>query len=243
MFKEIKPHLVELRRRLIYTFSLYFVLFAAAFTYWKEILYWMTLPLSQVLDKESEVIFTALSEPFFVALKVSLFTAFLVELPFILYQTWRFIAPGLYSNEKKFILPFVIFGTTMFAVGSAFAYFVVFPFGFEYLINFADGLFVAMPKISEYVTFFSKLIIGFGVAFELPVATFFLAKMGLVTEKTLINFFRYAVIIIFVFSAVLTPPDVVTQLLMAIPLLILYVISIGIAKIVNPHTEEISQEE
>jgi len=190
------------------------------------------------LEKHSEIIFTGLAEPFFTAVRISLFAGFFFSLPFILYQAWAFIAPGLYNNEKKMVLPFVFWGTIMFLAGASFAYYVVFPIGFKVLVTFGGAQFTAMPKMSEYVSFFGKLMLGFGIAFEMPVVTYFLAKLGLITDKTLKDFSRYAIVVIFIAAAVLTPPDLFSQLAMATPLLILYVVSIIIAKIVNPYKEE-----
>lgn len=175
---------------------------------------------------------------FFVALKVSFFAGLLGALPFILYQLWLFIAPGLYNNEKKMLLPFVAGGSIMFMVGVMFAYYVVTPFGFQFLITFGSFLYTPLINIEDYVGFFTKIMMGFGIAFELPVFAYFLALLGLVTDKTLKDFFRYAVLIIFVLAALLTPPDVLTQLLMAAPLILLYGVSILIVKAVNPHIEE-----
>jgi sec-independent protein translocase protein TatC len=180
---------------------------------------------------------------FFVALKVSFFAALLGALPFILYQLWLFIAPGLYEHEKKMVLPFVVGGTFMFMVGILFAYYVVTPFGFQFLITFGSFLYTPLINIEDYVGFFTKIMMGFGVAFELPVIAYFLALLGLVTDKTLKDFFKYAVVIIFALAALLTPPDVLTQLLMAIPLILLYGLSIIIVKYVNPHEEEDEEEE
>lgn len=198
------------------------------------------MPLLEALkyEKDSKIIFTGLAEPFFTAVKISLFAGFFFALPFILYQVWAFIAPGLYEHEKKLVLPFVFWGTLMFVIGAAFAYYVVFPVGFKVLVQFGGGEFTAMPKMSEYVSFFGKLMLGFGIAFELPVVTYFLAKLGLVTDRTLIEFSRYAIVIIFILAAILTPPDLFSQLAMATPLLILYGISILIAKVVNPEKKE-----
>jgi len=179
---------------------------------------------------------------FFVALKVSFFAGLLGALPFILYQLWLFIAPGLYDNEKKMITPFVIGGSLMFFIGVLFAYYVVTPFGFQFLITFGSFLYTPLINIEDYVGFFAKIMMGFGIAFELPVIAYFLAILGLVTDKTLKDFFKYAVIMIFVLSAMLTPPDVLTQLLMAGPLIILYGFSIIIVKYVNPHEEEIDED-
>jgi len=180
---------------------------------------------------------------FFVALKVSFFAGFLGALPFVLYQLWLFIAPGLYENEKKMVTPFVIGGSFMFAVGVLFAYYVVTPFGFQFLITFGSFLYTPLINIEDYVGFFTKIMMGFGIAFELPVIAYFLAVLGMVTDKTLKDFFKYAVIIIFALAALLTPPDVLTQLLMAIPLILLYGLSILIVKYVNPHVEEEEDEE
>ena len=243
MFDEIKPHLVELRKRLGISVGVLFVMFFACFFVWETILAWMIFPLESVLPAGSEIIFTKVQEPFFTALKVSFFTAFLLSLPVIFWQFWLFIAPGLYDNEKKLVIPFVAFATFMFLLGASFCYFIVVPLGFEFLINFGSQLFKALPSIGEYVTFFTKLLLGFGIAFELPVITFFFAKLGLVTDRSLINFFRYAIIIIFLASALLTPPDLLTQFLLAGPLIILYGISILVARAVNPETDDDIEEE
>ncbi|EDM24100.1 twin-arginine translocase subunit TatC [Caminibacter mediatlanticus TB-2] len=240
MLEDLKPHIAELRSRLIKIVIIYFIFFLVAFVFWKYIFEWMSMPLLEALkyEKDSKIIFTGLAEPFFTAVKISLFAGFFFALPFILYQVWAFIAPGLYEHEKKLVLPFVFWGTLMFVIGAAFAYYVVFPVGFKVLVQFGGGEFTAMPKMSEYVSFFGKLMLGFGIAFELPVVTYFLAKLGLVTDRTLIEFSRYAIVIIFILAAILTPPDLFSQLAMATPLLILYGISILIAKVVNPEKKE-----
>ncbi len=245
MLEEIKPHLVELRKRLIISVSTLFVAFVFSFFFWEAILDWMQQPLLSSLPQGSSVIFTKVGEVFFTAMKVSFFAALILSMPVIFWQGWLFVAPGLYDNEKKLVIPFVVGATTMFLIGGAFAYYIVFPFAFAYLINFGSVLFTALPSISEYVSFFAKLVIGFGISFELPVVVFFLATLGLVTDKNLKDFFRYAVVIIFIFAALITPPDVLTQFLMATPLIILYGISILIAKAINPdksHEEEKEEE-
>ena len=238
MFDELRPHLVELRKRLGISVAVLFVAFFICFNFWEPILAWMVLPLKGVLPEGSHVIFTKLQEPFFTALKVSFFTGFIFSLPIIFWQFWLFIAPGLYENEKRLVIPFVTFATLMFVSGSAFCYYVVIPLGFNFLVDFGSQLFTALPSIGEYVSFFTKLLFGFGLAFELPVVTFFFAKLGFVTDKSLISFFRYAIIIIFVVSALLTPPDILTQFMMAGPLIILYGVSILVARAVNPESEE-----
>ncbi len=180
---------------------------------------------------------------FFVALKVSFFAALLLAMPFILWQLWLFVAPGLYSHEKKMVLPFVIGGSVMFLVGVLFAYYIVTPFGFQFLITFGSFLYTPLINIEDYVGFFTKIMMGFGIAFELPVFAYFLALLGLVTDRTLKDFFKYAIVIIFILAAILTPPDVLTQLLMAAPLVILYGVSILIVAAVNPEKPEEDEEE
>ena len=180
---------------------------------------------------------------FFVALKVSFFAAILGALPFILYQLWLFIAPGLYDNEKQMVYPFVIGGAFMFFTGVLFAYYVVTPFGFQFLITFGSFLYTPLINIEDYVGFFTKILAGFGLAFELPVVAYTLGKIGMITDKSLKDFFKYAVIIIFILAALLTPPDVLTQLLMAAPLIILYGFSIIILRYVNPYEEEDDEDD
>jgi sec-independent protein translocase protein TatC len=242
MFEELKPHIAELRKRLTISFATVFIMFFVCFFFWQPILDWMTAPLIKVLPENSEMIFTGVQEPFFTAIKVAFFTGLIFSLPIVFWQFWLFVAPGLYDNEKVLVIPFVFFATLMFVSGAAFSYYVVVPFGFEFLINFGSQLFTALPSIGEYVGFFTKLLIGFGISFELPVITFFFAKLGLLTDESLKGFFRYAVVIIFILAALLTPPDMITQFLMAGPMILLYGISIYIAKIVNPASpEEVAQ--
>jgi len=193
-------------------------------------------------DFEGKITTHQVGGAFFVALKVSFFAGLLGALPFILYQLWAFVAPGLYDNEKKMVLPFVVGGSVMFFTGVLFAYYIVTPFGFQFLITFGSFLYTPFINIEDYVGFFTKIMMGFGLAFELPVFAYFLALLGLVTDKTLKDFFKYAVIIIFMIAALLTPPDVLTQLLMAAPLVILYGVSILIVKYVNPHIEDSDEE-
>ena len=179
---------------------------------------------------------------FFVALKVSFFAGILMAMPVILWQLWLFIAPGLYDNEKRMVLPFVIGGSVMFLVGVLFAYYVVTPFGFQFLITFGSFLYTPLINIEDYVGFFTKILIGFGIAFELPVFAYFLALLGLITDQTLKEYFKYAIVIIFLLAAFLTPPDVLTQLLMAAPLILLYGLSILIVHYVNPYKSDENEE-
>ena len=252
MFEELKPHLVELRKRLGLSVLSIFIAFIVAFTFHEAILEWITAPLNEALaqvaslsKKAAEGMVTThqVGGAFFVALKVSFFAGLLGALPFILYQIWLFISPGLYNNEKKMVIPFVVGGSVMFMIGILFAYYVVTPFGFQFLITFGSFLYTPLINIEDYVGFFTKILMGFGIAFELPVFAYFLALLGLVTDKTLKDFFRYAVLIIFVVAALLTPPDVLTQLLMAAPLVLLYGVFILRVKAVNPYIEETEEVE
>jgi len=243
MFDEIKPHIADLRKRLMISSAALIIAFFVCFSVYEPILQWMMLPIEKVLAPGSQMVAIEVQETFFTALKVAFFSGFLLSLPIILWQMWLFLAPGLYDNEKKLVIPFVAGATGMFLMGASFAYYVVVPFGFEFLVNFGNSVVSVMPSIGKYVSFFTKLLFGFGIAFELPVFTFFLAIIGVVTDRTLKDFFKYAVVLIFIVSALLTPPDILTQFLMAGPLIILYGVSIYIAKVFNPEVIEDEEDE
>jgi sec-independent protein translocase protein TatC len=251
MFEELRPHLVELRKRLGISVLTLVGMFFVMFYFHEPLLNWMVQPLNDALIQVGKTSVNAangmvttsqVGGAFFVALKVAFFSAILGALPVILWQIWLFVAPGLYENEKKMVLPFVLGGTTMFVVGVAFAYYVVTPFGFDFLITFGSFKFTPLINIEDYVGFFTKIMFGFGLAFELPVFAYFLALLGLVDDRQMTSFFKYAIVLIFVVAALLTPPDVLTQLLMAGPLIILYGLSILIVKMVNPASKEEEEE-
>ncbi|MGE4396289.1 MAG: twin-arginine translocase subunit TatC [Sulfurimonas sp.] len=243
MFDEIRPHLIELRKRLGISVASLFVMFFVMFYFHEPILSWVVEPLNVALLEvgkksvhaaEGMVTTNQVGGAFFIALKVSFFAAILGALPIILSQIWAFVAPALYANEKKMVLPFILGGTTMFGVGVLFAYYIVTPFGFDFLITFGSFKFTPLINIEDYVGFFTKIMFGFGIAFELPVFAYFLALLGMVDDRQMREFFKYAVVLIFIVAALLTPPDVLTQLLMAGPLVLLYGISILIVRVVNP---------
>lgn len=251
MFDDLRPHLIELRKRLGVSVASLIVMFFVMFYFHEPLLNWMVEPLNTALIEvgkksvhaaEGMVTTSQVGGAFFVALKVAFFAAILASLPIILSQVWMFIAPGLYANEKKMLIPFVVGGTTMFGVGVAFAYYIVTPFGFDFLITFGSFKFTPLINIEDYVGFFTKIMFGFGLAFELPIFAYFLALLGLVDDRQMKDFFKYAVVLIFVVAALLTPPDVLTQMLMAGPLIILYGFSILIVKAVNP-AEPLENEE
>ncbi|MDY0123967.1 twin-arginine translocase subunit TatC [Sulfurimonas sp.] len=243
MFDEIRPHLIELRKRLGISVASLFVMFFVMFYFHEPILSWVVEPLNVALLEvgkksvhaaEGMVTTNQVGGAFFIALKVSFFAAILGALPIILSQIWAFVAPALYANEKKMVLPFILGGTTMFGVGVLFAYYIVTPFGFDFLITFGSFKFTPLINIEDYVGFFTKIMFGFGIAFELPVFAYFLALLGMVDDRQMREFFKYAVVLIFIVAALLTPPDVLTQLLMAGPLVLLYGVSILIVRMVNP---------
>jgi sec-independent protein translocase protein TatC len=247
MFDDLRPHLVELRKRLGISVAAVIIMSIVMWNFHDAILAWITAPLVDALTATSKIsrkaalgmiVTRELSEAFFVAMKVSFFAGLLTALPVILAQIWLFIAPGLYTNEKKMMIPIVVGGTGMFLMGAAFAYYLVTPLGFQFFIEFGSASFVPMYNIGEYVEFFTKILFGFGLAFELPVVCYFLALLGLIDDKIMKDFFRYAVVLIFIIAAILTPPDVISQLLMAAPLIFLYGISILIVRAVNPAPKE-----
>ncbi len=243
MFDDLKPHIADLRKRLTISTITVVVMFFACFSFYEPILEWMMAPVKHALPAGTSMIAVEIQETFFTAMKVAFFGGFIISLPVIFWQLWLFLAPGLYDHEKKLVVPFVFFATLMFLLGASFAYYIVVPVGFDFLIAFGNSVVSVLPSIGKYVGFFTKLLIGFGIAFELPVITFFLAKIGLVNDQMLKDFFRYAVVLIFIVAAVLTPPDVISQALMAAPLLILYGVSIYIAKVFNPAQKEEEEEE
>jgi sec-independent protein translocase protein TatC len=243
MFDDLKPHIADLRKRLTISTITVVVMFFACFSFYEPILEWMMAPVKHALPVGTSMIAVEIQETFFTAMKVAFFAGFIISLPVIFWQLWLFLAPGLYDHEKKLVVPFVFFATLMFLLGASFAYYIVVPIGFDFLIAFGNSVVSVLPSIGKYVGFFTKLMIGFGIAFELPVITFFLAKIGIVNDQMLKDFFRYAVVLIFIISAILTPPDVISQVLMAAPLLILYGVSIYIAKVFNPAQKEEEEEE
>jgi len=243
MFDDLKPHIADLRKRLVFSSICVITMFFVCFAFYEPILDWMTLPVKQALPNNTSMIAISIEETFFTAMKVAFFSGFIASLPVIFWQIWLFLAPGLYEHEKKLVIPFVFFATLMFVCGAAFAYYIVVPLGFKFLIAFGSTVVNVMPSIGTYVGFFTKIMIGFGIAFELPVITFFLAKIGIVDDEMLKNFFRYAIVLIFVVAAILTPPDVISQLLMAAPLILLYGVSIYIAKVFNPAQKEDDEDE
>lgn len=227
----LSEHLEELRWRIIRALIAVAVGFAASYGFAGRLFALLTRPLLASADpKAVELIGTGVAEAFFTKLKVSLIAGVFLASPVILYQAWRFVAPGLYSHEKRMVVPFVIFGTIFFFLGAVFCYLVVFPIGYRFFLEQYTSIEVRPSlRIAEYLSFSSRLLLAFGITFELPVATYFLARVGLVTHRTMIGYARYAIVAMFVLGAALTPPDVASQMLMVAPLALLYLLSIGVA--------------
>jgi sec-independent protein translocase protein TatC len=227
----LTAHLEELRSRLIKSLGAVAVGFLVSYQFVEPLMSWLIAPVRVLESSKVQIIGTGLAEAFFTKLKVAAIAGLFLGSPVLFHQSWKFVAPGLYDQEKKYVRPFVFFATIFFVSGAYFCYRLVFPTAFGFFLSEYESVEIApLLKISEYLSFASRMLLAFGVVFELPVITFFLARVGLVTHKTMIGFWRYAIIAIFVIAGVLTPgPDVASQLLMAAPLIVLYIVSIGVA--------------
>jgi len=230
-------HLEELRTRLITCSIAIGTGFAVAYFFKEKLFQILTRPLMNVMRSGEKLIFTGLPEAFFAYLKVALLTGIILAAPVILYQFWVFVAPGLYRKERKLLIPIVLLSTIFFTGGALFGYFIVFPFGFKFFLGFASDTIRPMPSMKEYLTLATKLLLAFGVVFELPIVLTFMARLGIVSVPFLKKNRKYALLIFFAGAAILTPPDVITQLMMAFPLMLLYEISIIGAKIFGKKKE------
>jgi len=219
-------HLEELRDRLIKSFIAVAIGFVICYGFKEKLFAIITQPLISVMEKGDQLIFTGLPEAFFTYLKVAFLGGLILAGPVIIYQFWMFVAPGLYKNERRVMVPIVVLSTFFFIGGALFGYFIVFPWGFKFFLSFASESIKALPSMKEYLSFATKLLLAFGLVFELPIVITFLARLGLVTVPFLRENRKYAVLLFFVGAAMITPPDVVTQIMMAFPLMLLYEISI-----------------
>jgi sec-independent protein translocase protein TatC len=232
-------HLIELRDRLIRAAIAVGIAFAAL-AYWPGpggLYDLLAAPLVSNLPQGATMIATNVISPFLVPLKITLLAAFLVALPVVLYQVWAFVAPGLYNHEKKLVLPLVVSSTVLFFAGVAFCYFFVFGQVFKFIQQFAPKSITAAPDIEAYLGFVMTMFIAFGAAFEVPVVVVVLARMGVVTVEKLREWRGYFIVIAFVIAAVITPPDVVSQLALAIPMVLLYELGILAAGLFIKHTQ------
>ena len=238
-------HLEELRKRLIACAIAVGIGFVISYFFSERLFRLLIMPLREAMPESDQLIFTNLPEMFLTYLKVAFIAGILVAAPIIFYELWMFVAPGLYRKEKRYAIPFVVSSTILFVGGSLFGYFVVFPFGFKFFLGFANEYVKALPSVKQYFSFSMKLLFAFGIVFELPVVVLFLAKMGLVTPDLLKRNRKYAILLTFVIAALLTPPDVITQCMMAGPILILYEIGIlvtRLAQVKRQDDEEVEAE-
>jgi sec-independent protein translocase protein TatC len=237
-------HLIELRDRLVKAAIAVLVAGAALSIYPgpAELYDLLAAPLVAQLPAGATLIATSVISPFLVPLKILLMAAFLLALPVVLYQVWAFVAPGLYSHEKKLVLPLVVSSTLLSFIGVAFCYFFVFGQVFKFIQGFAPKSITAAPDIEAYLSFVLTMFLAFGLAFEVPVVVVVLARMGIVSVQKLKDFRGYFVVLAFVIAAVVTPPDVVSQLALAIPMCLLYEMGIWAAQIFIKHTQAPAEE-
>lgn len=238
-------HLVELRDRLIKATlaiaiaAMLLALFPGPATLYDV----LAAPLVATLPKGATLIATSVISPFLVPLKILMMSAFLLALPFVLWQVWAFVAPGLYSHEKKLVMPLVVSSTLLFLIGVAFCYFFVFGQVFAFIQSFAPKSITAAPDIEAYLDFVLSMFIAFGMAFEVPIVVIVLARMNIVSIEKLKEFRSYFIVLAFIVAAIFTPPDVVSQLALAIPMCILYEVGIWAAQLFIKHTQAPAQEE
>ena len=232
-------HLIELRDRLIRACIAVGVAVALLAIYpGPAALYdFLAAPLVATLPKGATLIATSVISPFLVPLKIMLMTGFLLALPMVLYQVWAFVAPGLYSHEKKLVVPLVISSTVLFFIGVAFCYYFVFGQVFKFIQSFAPKAITAAPDIEAYLDFVLSMFLAFGLAFEVPIVVIVLARMGIVSIEKLKGFRSYFIVVAFIAAAIVTPPDVVSQLALAIPMCLLYEVGIWSAQLFIKHTQ------
>lgn len=235
-------HLDELRSRILRSGAAFIVGMGVAWLFHKRLLLWLTHPFIEAWNRahlkgEAALHFPAPAALFLAYLKITVLGGFLIALPFILYQLWAFISPGLYKREKRYALPFVVASCALFASGGYFGWRFAFPVAFQYLLGFSGPIgakgFEVTPvvMIGDYIAFVTQLLLAFGTVFELPILVFFLSVAGIINHRHLLRFGRYFIVIAFIVAAVLTPPDITSQFMLAVPLCTLYIVSIGVAYI------------
>ena len=239
----LMEHLLELRRRLVWAISGIGVCFIAAVPFAQELYAFVAQPLMSVLPQNTSMIATDVVAPFFVPLKVALMVAFLVSLPNTLYQIWAFVAPALYQNEKRLIVPLILSSMTLFALGMAFCYWFVFPIVFKFFAG-ATPLGVSMATdISNYLSFVLGMFVAFGMTFEIPVAVVLLYRMGVISFAQLAAARPYLIVAAFVIAAVVTPPDVLSQVMLAIPMILLYEVGLLVCRMIKPREKTENEAE
>lgn len=233
----LTEHLDELRYRIIVILVTVAGCFLALYPFSENVLRLLRAPMAA----QKLYMFTP-AEAFFIYLKVTLFAAIVISVPMILYQLWAFVAPGLYAQEKKYAVPFIGFATLFFLLGGIFCYLVIVPVALQFLLGYGGDIIFPMISVSNYISFITMTILVFGAVFELPIVLVFLAKIGMVTPALLKQHRKYAIVLAFVIGAILTPPDVFSQMMMAIPLLILYEISIWACVLFGKKSDESNEE-
>jgi len=227
--QNIIAHLIELRKRLLNSVVSFLLVFICLFPWAADLYALLAQPLLAKLPQGGQMIATDVTTPFFVPVKVAMMTAFLITLPYILHQIWSFVAPGLYAHEKRWILPLVVTSMILFISGMAFAYFAVFPMVFGFITASAPAGVAVMTDIDKYLGFVLSMFLAFGVTFQVPVAVVAMVKMGFVTVDKLRAIRRYVIVGAFIVGAIMTPPDVVSQFMLAVPLWLLYEAGIWVA--------------
>ena len=227
-------HLIELRNRLLHSVVALLLVFICLFPWASDLYALLAHPLLAKLPKGGQMIATDVTTPFFVPLKVAMMAAFLIALPYILYQIWRFVAPGLYAHEKRLVVPLIFTSTLLFFCGMAFAYFAVFPVVFGFITASAPMGVAVMTDIDKYLSFVLSMFVAFGITFQVPVAVVLLVRMGMVSIVKLREIRPYVVVGAFVVGAIFTPPDIVSQFMLAMPLWLLYEAGIVVANLMKP---------
>ena len=227
----LTAHLKELRKRLILSFIAVGGGFALCYAFAEKIFDILAAPLLEMMPTGGSLIFTSVAEAFFTYMKVAFIAGLILASPFVLYQVWAFVAPGLYRHEKKYVVPFVLAGSFFFAIGIFFGYAIALPVGFKFLLGFATDFIKPLPSMKEYLSFSIKFLLAFGIVFEFPVVLVLLARIGVVNAKMLAKQRKYAILLIFIFAAILTPPDIISQVIVALPMIGLYELSILLSKI------------
>lgn len=226
----LTAHLQELRKRLISSFIAIGIGFLICYSFKETIFDILAYPLLKLMPINGSLIFTSVAEAFFTYMKIAFIAGLFLASPFVLYHVWAFVAPGLYRHEKRYVVPFIILGTLFLTIGIMFGYLVAIPIGFKFLLGFASDFIKPMPSMKEYLSFSIKFLLAFGLIFEFPVVLLMLAKIGIVDSRRLAKQRKYAILLIFIFAAVITPPDVISQVILAIPLMGLYEVSILFVK-------------
>ena len=233
-------HLLELRNRLLKTLIGFLITFILLFPFANKIYALLAHPLLAKLPVGGQMIATGVTTPFFIPMKVAMLAAFVISLPNTLYQIWSFVAPGLYLHEKKFMLPLVVFSTILFLTGMSFAYFLVFPVIFGFIVNTAPQGVAVMTDIGSYLDFVITIFMAFGLAFEVPIAVVLVVRFGWLSIKALREARPYVIVAAFIIGAILTPPDIVSQFMLAVPMWLLFEIGILVAQFMQPKANSIA---